>query len=68
MTSRDFKNIHTTSNNSRNAISFLNMPLKLPQYFYLLMEKPLGCSFQVRSPYYQAAQWNQKPPISVFLT
>ena len=44
MTSRDFRNIHTTSNNSRNAISFLNMPLKLPQYFYLLMEKPLGCS------------------------
>ena len=65
MTSRDFRNIHTTSNNSRNAISFLNMPLKLPQYFYLLMEKPLGCYFQVRSPYYQVAQCTQKTPIPV---
>ena len=29
--------------------------LKLPQYFYLLMEKPLGCYFEVQSPYYQAS-------------
>ena len=29
--------------------------LKLPQYFYLLMEKPLGCYFKVQSPYYQAS-------------
>ena len=28
-----------------------NMELKLSQYFYLLMEKPLGCYFQVWSPY-----------------
>ena len=42
------------------------MALKLPWYFYLLMEKPLGCYFQVQSPYYQAAQCNQKTPIPVF--
>ena len=41
--------------------------LKLPQYFYLLMEKPLVCYFQVRSPYNQAAQCNQKTPIPVTL-
>ena len=27
--------------------------------------KPLGRYFQVRSPYYQAAQWNQKTPSQV---
>ena len=37
-----------------------DMALKLPQYFYLLMEKPLGLYFQVWSPYYKAAQCNQK--------
>ena len=42
-----------------------DMALKLSQYFYLLMEKPLGSYFQVQSPYYQAAQCNQKAPISV---
>ena len=42
------------------------MALKLYWYFYLLMEKPLGRYFQVRSPYYQAAQCNQKTPIPVF--
>ena len=29
------------------------------------MEKPLGCYFQVRSPYYQVAQCNQKTAIPV---
>ena len=43
-----------------------DMALKLSRYFYLLMEKPLGRYFQVRSPYYQAAQCNQKTPIPVF--
>ena len=42
-----------------------NMALNLPQYFYLRMEKPLGCYFQVWSPYYQAAQCNQKTPIPI---
>ena len=37
-----------------------NMAPKLPQYFYLLMEKPIGCSFHVHSPYYQATQCSQK--------
>ena len=39
--------------------------LKLPQYFYLLMGKCLGHYFPVRPAYYQAAQCNQKTPISV---
>ena len=32
-----------------------DMVIKLSQYFYMLMEKPPGCYFQVQSPYYQAA-------------
>ena len=65
MTPRDLRNIHTTENSCRDALPCTNMALKLPQYFYLLMEKPLGRYFQVRSPYYQAAQCNQKTPIPV---
>ena len=42
-----------------------NMALKLPRYFYLLTEKPLGRYFQVGSPYYKPAQFNQKTPIPV---
>ena len=60
MTSRDFRNIHTTGNSCWDALPCTNMALKLTRYFYLLMEKPLGLYFQVRSPYYQAAQCNQK--------
>ena len=37
-----------------------DMTLKLSQYFYIPMEKPLCCYFQVWSPYYQAVQCNQK--------
>ena len=48
-----------------DALPCANMPLKPLWYFYLLMEKPLGHYFQVRSPYYQLAQCNQKTPISV---
>ena len=58
MTPRDLRNIHTTGNSCRDALPCANMALKLPRYFYLLMEKPLGCYFQVQSPYYQAAQCN----------
>ena len=65
MTSRDLRNICTTNSSCSNALSFVNMALKLPQYFYLLMEKPVGCYFQIRSPYYQVAQCNQKTPIPV---
>ena len=36
-------------------------------YFYQLMEKPLGCYFQVRSPYCQVALCNQKTTIHVSL-
>ena len=30
--------------------------LKLPRYFYLLMEKLLGRYFHIRSPHYQTVQ------------
>ena len=50
MTPRDLRNIHTTGNSCRDALPCANMALKLPWYFYLLMEKPLGFFFQVRSP------------------
>ena len=62
MTPRDLRNIHTTGNSCRDALPYANMPLKLPPYFYLMMEKPHGHYFQVQSPYYQAAQCNQKMP------
>ena len=65
MAPRDLRNIHITRNSCRDTLPCTNMALKLPQYFYLLMEKPLGHYFQVRSPYYQAAQCNQKTPIPV---
>ena len=61
MTRRDLRNIHTTRNSCRDA----NMTLKLTQYFYLLMGKPLGCYFEVQSPYNHTAQCNQKTPIPV---
>ena len=41
------------------------MAPKLSRYFYLLMKKPLGRYFQVRSPYYQATQGNQETPIAI---
>ena len=59
MTPRDLRNIHTTRNSYRDALPCANMALKLPLYFYLLMEKPLGRYFQVRSPYYQATQYSE---------
>ena len=67
MTPRDLRNIHTTGNSCRDALPCANMALKLPWYFYLLMEKPLGRYFQVRSPYYQTAKCNQKTPIPKFI-
>ena len=65
MTPWDSGNIHTTGNSCRDALPCANMALKLPQYFYLLMEKPLGRYFQVQSPYYQVAECNQKTLIPV---
>ena len=53
-------NIHTTGNRHGETL-----PCTLALHFYLLMEKPLGRFFQVRSPYYQITQWNQKTPIPV---
>ena len=49
MTPKDLRNIHTTRNSCTDALPCVNMALKLPQYFYLLMEKPLGHYFQVQS-------------------
>ena len=43
------------------------MALKLPRYLYLLMEKPLGCYFQVWSSYNQVVQCNHKTPIPISL-
>ena len=42
-----------------------DMVLKMPRYFYLMMEKPLGVFFWAWSPYYQVAHYNQKTPIPV---
>ena len=42
MTLRDLRDINTTRNSCRDAFLCENMTLKLHQYFYLLMEKPLG--------------------------
>ena len=57
MTPRDLRNIQTPGNSCRDALPRTNMALKLPQYFYLLMEKPLGRYFQVCL--LQAAQYPQ---------
>ena len=64
MTPRDLRNIHTTRNSCTDTVPCANMALKVPQYFYLLMEKPIGRYFQVLFPYYQATMCNQKTPIS----
>ena len=66
MTPRDLRNVHTTGNSCRDALPCMNMALKLPRYFYLLMEKLLGCYFQDGSPCYQVSQCDQKTPIPVF--
>ena len=47
MTPRDLRNMHTTGNSCRDALPCTTMALKLPPYYHLLMEKPLGCNFQV---------------------
>ena len=65
MTPRDLRKIYTIGNSCRDALPCANMAPKLPQYFYLLMDKPLGHYFQVWSPYYQVAQCNQKALIPV---
>ena len=45
MTLRNLRNIHTTGSSCRDALPCGKMALKLPPYFYLLMEKPFGCYF-----------------------
>ena len=45
MTPRNLRNIHATGNSCRDALPCGKMALKLPPYFYLLMEKPFGCYF-----------------------
>ena len=41
--------------------------LELPQYFYLLIENPFSCYFQVWGSYYQVAQCSQTTAISTSL-
>ena len=65
MTPRNLRNIHTTRNSCKDTLPCVNKALKLPWHFYLLMEKPFGCYFQVWSSYYQVAQCSQKTPIPV---
>ena len=65
MKPRDLRNIHTTVNSCRDALPRANMALKLPWYFYLLMENLLGRYLQVQSLCYQALRCNQKAPIPV---
>ena len=67
MTPSDLRNTHTTGNSCRDTLRCTNMPLKLPQYFYLLMEKSLDNYFQVWSPYSQTTKCNQKIPIPKFI-
>ena len=62
MTPRDLRNIHTTGNSCRDALACANMALKLPQQLPA-DRKAFGRYFQVRSPYYQVEQSNQKTPI-----
>ena len=42
MTCSNLRNIHTR-NSYWDALPCVNMALKLPWYFYLLMENPVGC-------------------------
>ena len=68
MTPRDLWNIHTSVKKQQGLMSMHDMVLKLPWYFYLLMEKPLlGCYYQVQCLYYQLVQCNQTTPIPVIV-
>ena len=57
--SRELRNIHITEITVGTHFHAQH-GFKLPHYFYLLMEKPLGSYFQFRSPYYKGEQCNQK--------
>ena len=77
MTPRDLRNNHTTGNSCRDALPCANMVLKLPRYFYLLMEKPLGSKFGLLAirlhsatrkhpfPYPQGDRSGLRKPISI---
>ena len=62
MVASDLRNILTTRNSFKDGLSCLNMALKLPQYFYLLIKKPVGCYFEVRSHFYQEATRKHRFP------
>ena len=66
MTPRELRNVHNTRNSCRNTLPCATWHYKTTWYFYLLMEKPLRCYFQVWSPYYQVALCNQKISVPVF--
>ena len=58
----NFDNDIATRNSCSDALPCANMVLKLPRYFYLLMEKQVS---SVRFPSYQVPQCNQKTPIPI---
>ena len=67
MTPRHLRNIHSTGRSRRDALPSANMTPKLPQYFYLLIDGEGSWLLlpSLVSPYYQAAQCNQKTPIPI---
>ena len=65
MTHRDLRKIHTTENSCSDALPCMNMALKLPWYFYLLLRNPLGQYFHVWSLYYQVANCNHEKAIPI---
>ena len=70
MTPRDLRNIHTTGNRCRDALPCVNMALKLPLYFYLLMKtQMLVVHFSCTSCYYFILfQWLPKLKFLSFIT
>ena len=70
MTPTDLRNTHTTGNRCRDALPCINMALKLPLYFYLLMKtEMLVVHFSCTSCYYFILfQWLPKLKFLSFST
>ena len=65
MTPRNLRNIHTIRNSCREALPCVSKALKLPWYFLPADGEAFWLLLPILSPYYQAAQCNQKTPIPV---
>ena len=63
MTPRNLRNIHTNRNSCTDTIT--QHDTKTNPLFLPADGKPFGGYFQVQSPYYQTAQYNQNTPIPV---